>query len=133
MPADLIARLQKGPVLCDGAMGTLIYGKGVFINRCYDELNLSQPDLIRSIHHEYLQAGAEIIGINNRNLTTFDVDLAVTEKICREVPDEMALVSESGIKTPEDVRRIKACGVDAILVGEALMRGQLSIEQIRAV
>src|SRR5947209_16656717 len=80
-----------------------------------------------------LEAGAEIIGINNRNLTTFDVDLAVTEKICREVPDEMVLVGESGIKTPEDVRRIKACGVDAILVGEALMRGQLSIEQIRAV
>src|SRR5437660_1448980 len=80
-----------------------------------------------------LEAGAEIIGINNRNLTTFDVDLAVTEKICREVPDEMVLVSESGIKTVDDVRRIKACGVDAILVGEALMRGQLSIEQLRAV
>src|SRR5256886_4050584 len=80
-----------------------------------------------------LEAGAEIIGINNRNLTTFDVDLAVTEKICREVPDEMVLVSESGIKTPEDVRRIKACGVEAILVGEALMRGQLSIEAIRNV
>jgi len=77
------------------------------------------------------EAGAEIIGINNRNLTTFDVDLAVTEKICREVPDEMVLVSESGIKTLEDVRRIKACGVDAILVGEALMRGQLSIEALR--
>src|SRR6266487_4032261 len=78
-----------------------------------------------------LEAGAEIIGINNRNLTTFDVDLAVTEKICREVPDEMVLVSESGIKTLDDVARIKACGVDAILVGEALMRGQLSVEQIR--
>src|SRR5437764_1624809 len=80
-----------------------------------------------------LEAGAEIIGINNRNLTTFDVDLAVTEKICREVPDEMVLVSESGIKTVDDVARIKACGVDAILVGEALMRGQLSIEAIRHV
>ncbi|MBZ5644882.1 MAG: homocysteine S-methyltransferase family protein, partial [Acidobacteriia bacterium] len=45
-------------------MGTLLYAKGMFINRCYDELNLSQPDLIRGIHHEYLQAGAEIIETN---------------------------------------------------------------------
>lgn len=64
MPSDLIARLKQSPVLCDGAMGTLLYSKGVFINRCYDELNLSQPDLIRSIHHEYLQAGADIIETN---------------------------------------------------------------------
>lgn len=64
MAADFVARLQKAPVLCDGAMGTLLYSKGVFINRCYDELNLSQPDLIRGIHHEYLQAGAEIIETN---------------------------------------------------------------------
>jgi len=80
-----------------------------------------------------LEAGAEIVGVNNRDLTTFDVDLAVTEKICREVPDEVVLVSESGIKTPRDVARMKACGVDAILIGEALMRGEISIEQIRAV
>jgi homocysteine S-methyltransferase len=45
-------------------MGTLLYAKGIFINRSYDELNLSQPDLIRGIHHEYLQAGAEIIETN---------------------------------------------------------------------
>jgi methionine synthase / methylenetetrahydrofolate reductase(NADPH) len=64
MAADLLARLKTSPVLCDGAMGTLLYAKGVFINRCYDELNLSQPDLIRGIHHEYLQAGAEIIETN---------------------------------------------------------------------
>ena len=61
MTTDLISRLQKGAVLCDGAMGTLLYSKGIFINRCYDELNLSQPDLIRGIHQEYLQAGADII------------------------------------------------------------------------
>ena len=64
MAADLLARIKQSPVLCDGAMGTLLYAKGVFINRCYDELNLSQPDLIRGIHHEYLQAGAEIIETN---------------------------------------------------------------------
>lgn len=80
-----------------------------------------------------LEAGAEIIGINNRDLATFDVDLAVTEKLCRDVPDEIILVSESGIKTPQDVARLRACGVDAVLVGEALMRGEISIEQLRAV
>jgi methionine synthase I (cobalamin-dependent)/5,10-methylenetetrahydrofolate reductase len=64
MPADFVERLQRGPVLCDGAMGTLLYSKGIFINRCYDELNCSQPDLIRGIHHEYLQAGAEVIETN---------------------------------------------------------------------
>jgi len=80
-----------------------------------------------------LDAGAKIVGINNRNLATFDVDLAVTEELCRDVPDEIVLVSESGIKTPQDVARVKACGVDAILVGEALMRGEISIEQLRAI
>jgi indole-3-glycerol phosphate synthase len=80
-----------------------------------------------------LDAGAKIVGINNRNLATFDVDLAVTEELCREVPDEIVFVSESGIKTPQDVARVKACGVDAVLVGEALMRGEISIEQLRAV
>jgi methionine synthase / methylenetetrahydrofolate reductase(NADPH) len=64
MAGDLIARLQKAPVLCDGAMGTLLYAKGIFINRCYDELNLSQPELIRGVHHDYLHAGAEIIETN---------------------------------------------------------------------
>ena len=64
MASDLRARLKQSPILCDGAMGTLLYSKGIFINRCYDELNVSQPDLIRGIHHEYLQAGAEIVETN---------------------------------------------------------------------
>jgi homocysteine S-methyltransferase len=64
MASDFLARIKQSPVLCDGAMGTLLYSKGIFINRSYDELNLSQPDLIRGVHHEYLQAGAEIIETN---------------------------------------------------------------------
>src|SRR5215472_7027688 len=64
MPSEFLARLKQAPVLCDGAMGTLLYAKGIFINRCYDELNLSEPDLIRGIHHDYLQAGAEVIETN---------------------------------------------------------------------
>ncbi len=51
-------------ILCDGAMGTSLYARGVFINRCFDELNLSQPELVRSVHEDYLQAGAEIIETN---------------------------------------------------------------------
>src|SRR5271156_5084845 len=64
MAQNFIERLKQSPVLCDGAMGTLLYAKGIFINRCYDELNLSQPELIRAVHHDYLQAGAEIIETN---------------------------------------------------------------------
>ena len=71
MADDLLARLKLNPVLCDGAMGTLLYAKGVFINRCYDELNVSQPDLIRGIHHEYLQAGAEVIETNTFGANSF--------------------------------------------------------------
>ncbi len=71
MAADFLARVKQSPVLCDGAMGTLLYAKGVFINRCYDELNLSQPDLIRGVHHEYLQAGAEIIETNTFGANVF--------------------------------------------------------------
>ncbi|HEY6350265.1 MAG TPA: bifunctional homocysteine S-methyltransferase/methylenetetrahydrofolate reductase [Candidatus Angelobacter sp.] len=64
MSEDLLSRLKQGPILCDGAMGTLLYAKGVFINKCYDELNLTQPDLIRNIHNDYLNAGADIIETN---------------------------------------------------------------------
>src|SRR5215470_16837416 len=71
MATDLLTRLQKGAVLCDGAMGTLLYSKGIFINRCYDELNITQPELVRGIHHEYLQAGAEIIETNTFGANSF--------------------------------------------------------------
>jgi len=71
MPDNILDRIKQAPVLCDGAMGTLFYAKGVFINRCYDELNLSQPDLVRAIHHEYLQAGAEIIETNTFGANAF--------------------------------------------------------------
>ncbi len=79
-----------------------------------------------------LDTGAKIIGINNRDLATFDVDLSVTEKLCRHVPDDVVLVSESGIKSAEDVARLQGCGVDAVLIGEALMRGDVSMEDLRA-
>src|SRR5256885_11887459 len=71
MPSTFLERVQRGPLLCDGAMGTLLYAKGIFINRCYDQLNLSQPELIRGIHQEYLQAGAEVIETNTFGANSF--------------------------------------------------------------
>ena len=59
------------PILCDGAMGTVLYARGVFINRCYDELNLSDPSLILAIHEEYLQSGAEIVETNTFGANRF--------------------------------------------------------------
>ena len=62
---DLRALLADGRVhVTDGAMGTLLYGKGIFLNVCYDELNLRQPDVIRDIHRDYVRAGAELIETN---------------------------------------------------------------------
>jgi indole-3-glycerol phosphate synthase len=69
-----------------------------------------------------LEAGATLVGVNNRNLHTFEVDLEHTIRIRREVPDDCVLVGESGIKTHADVEQLAAAGVDAILVGESLMR-----------
>jgi len=61
-------------VLCDGAMGTMLYDRGIFINRSYDELNVSQPDLVRAVHAEYLQAGAEIIETNTFGANAFRLE-----------------------------------------------------------
>jgi indole-3-glycerol phosphate synthase len=69
-----------------------------------------------------LETDAQIIGINNRNLTTFEVDLKTTEELSEQVPDEIVLISESGIKTAADTRRVLDAGCNAILVGETLMR-----------
>ena len=77
----------------------------------------SLPELDRA-----LDCGARLIGINNRNLTTFEVDLRATEILSEETPEDVLLVSESGIKTNADARRVFACGVNALLVGESLMR-----------
>ncbi len=59
-----LERIQEGVVVCDGAMGTMLYARGVFLNRCFDELNLSNPALVQGIHDEYVEAGAEVIETN---------------------------------------------------------------------
>ena len=64
MRKAFLERLAEGPMLGDGAMGTMIYSRGVFINRCYDEINLTQPEIVSGIHKEYLDAGAELLETN---------------------------------------------------------------------
>src|SRR5207253_122070 len=60
---------SDGVHVFDGAMGTMLYAKGVYINRCYDELNVTNPDLVREVHAEYLHAGADIIETNTFGAT----------------------------------------------------------------
>jgi homocysteine S-methyltransferase len=59
-----LERIADGVVVCDGAMGTMLYARGIFLNRCFDELNLSSPDLVRAVHEDYLEAGADVIETN---------------------------------------------------------------------
>jgi indole-3-glycerol phosphate synthase len=69
-----------------------------------------------------LETGAKLIGINNRDLATFQVDVATTEKLLPEIPPGITIVSESGIRTAAEVERMADWPIDALLVGEALMR-----------
>ena len=73
-PAGVERLFCGATVLCDGAMGTMLYARGVFINRCYDELNLSQPEMVREVHAEYLQAGAQVIETNTFGANRFRLE-----------------------------------------------------------
>lgn len=69
-----------------------------------------------------VNAGARIIGVNNRNLKDFSVDIELSKQLRDAVPDGIVFVSESGVKGPDDIKRVKATGANAVLIGEALMR-----------
>jgi indole-3-glycerol phosphate synthase len=69
-----------------------------------------------------LQADAEIIGINNRNLKVFKTDLSTTFRLTQQIPQGKIVISESGINSRDDVIKLRQAGVNAILVGESLMR-----------
>lgn len=98
MAADFLSRVKQSSVLCDGAMGTLLYAKGIFINRSYDELNLSQPDLIRGVHHEYLQAGAEIIETNTFGANSF--------RLARHsLADKVAAINHAGARLAREAAK----------------------------
>ncbi len=78
-----------------------------------------------------LESGAEIIGINNRDLHTFEVSLDTTMRLRPRVPADLPVVAESGIHTRDDVQRLADAGVDAMLVGEALMAAPHPTAKIR--
>lgn len=107
------------------------------LRRLYDEAKSLMLDVLVEVHdlpemERALELGADLIGINNRNLKTFEVDLATTESLAEEVPDEVLLVSESGIKTPEDAMRVLEAGANAVLIGEALMRANDPTREVEA-
>ncbi len=84
-------------------------------------------DAIVEVHDETeaaraLAAGASIIGVNQRDLTTFEVDRGRAERVSEQLPGSVLKVAESGISTPEEARRLGDAGYDAVLVGEALVR-----------
>ncbi|MFC1988544.1 indole-3-glycerol phosphate synthase TrpC [Chloroflexota bacterium] len=68
-----------------------------------------------------LNSRAKIIGINNRDLATFETDLTTTERLCSKIPKDRIIVSESGIKNRSDIERLAKCGVNTVLIGESLM------------
>ncbi len=78
-----------------------------------------------------LSAGAEIIGVNNRNLKNFTVDFETAAKLRDLIPAEKIYIAESGVKTPADISTLKKIGADAVLIGETLMRAENKIEMLK--
>ncbi|MDQ1694471.1 MAG: methionine synthase / methylenetetrahydrofolate reductase, partial [Acidobacteriaceae bacterium] len=72
-------------------MGTALYGRGVFLNKCFDELNLSQPEVVRSVHEEYLQAGAEIVETNTFGANSFRLQRFGLQ-------DQARVINEAGVR-----------------------------------
>jgi indole-3-glycerol phosphate synthase len=71
-------------------------------------------------------AGAEIVGVNNRDLAKLEVDLETFESVAPQAPEDVTLIAESGISTPADARRMRAAGADGLLVGSAIMDGNVT-------
>ncbi len=122
--------VQIWEAVCAGADAILLIVAALGRERLkvlYEEALKFQLDVLVEVHslpelETSLELGAKLIGINNRDLTTFKVNLETTEHLSEEVPDDVTLVSESGIRNRKDTRRLLSCGTNAILVGESLMR-----------
>lgn len=100
MENPFIERLKKGHILCDGAMGTMLYEKGVPYDRCFDELNLSSPEIINEIHRAYIKAGAEIIetntfGANRVRLAAYGLE------------NQVVKINRQGVRIARDAREIE--------------------------
>jgi indole-3-glycerol phosphate synthase len=97
------------------------------LRRLHERSDALGLDALVEVHDEAeldiaLASGANLIGVNNRDLGTFEVDLEITERLAGRVPEDVVVVAESGIFTAQDVVRLEAAGANALLVGEALMR-----------
>src|SRR5262245_29833612 len=86
-------RLERGTVVFDGAMGTMLYGRGVFVNRCFDELNLSSPNLVRQVQAEYFEAGADVIETNTFGAHRFKLGPHGLESQVRKINREGARIA----------------------------------------
>lgn len=100
---------------------------------CARDLGL---DALVEVHHEVemeraLRANADLIGVNNRDLRTFDVDIATTERLRPLAPTSVTFVAESGIFTREDMLRLERCGVSAALIGEAIVTAPDPADKVR--
>jgi indole-3-glycerol phosphate synthase len=106
------------------------------LSKLYNVARNCQLDVLVEVHdlaemERALELGADMIGINNRNLKTFQVDLATTETLAEEIPGDTVAISESGIKDAADIRRVRAAGINAVLVGETLMRAKNIPEKLQ--
>jgi indole-3-glycerol phosphate synthase len=106
------------------------------LKRLYSLCKKLGMDVLVEVHTEkelrrVVKLHPDIIGINNRNLDTLELNIAKTEKLAPFIPSETVKVSESGIKSTKDVLLLKGLGVDAILVGEALMKADNLAETIK--
>jgi len=109
------------------------------LKRLYELGRTLQSDVLVEVHDleemdRALEIDAEIIGINNRNLHTFEVDLKTTAELAPEIPSECLGISESGIRTREDVEFVKEQGIHCLLIGESLMRDgdpEQALKQLR--
>ena len=117
----LIAALHDEQALAELLAATEVLGLEALVE-VHDEEELDRA----------LAAGAQLVGINSRDLTTFVVDLAVVERLAPRIPGDRLVVAESGIRGVADAERVRAAGVDAVLVGEALMRATDRVELLRA-
>ena len=117
----LIAAILSPDQLRDFRLLAESYGMDVLVE-VHDENELASA----------LSAGSRLIGINNRNLNDFSVSLETTFRLRQLVPDHIPVVSESGIATVEDIRRLKAAGITAALVGESLMRAGVQDQLLQA-
>ncbi len=111
----LLDRLRRGPILADGAMGTQLYARGISFERCFDELNLSQPALVQEIHRDYLRAGAELIETNTFGANRFKLARHGLENKAREI-------NLRGVKLAREAREI--AGANAFVLGSVGPLGQ---------